>query len=69
MSRERWMALLELEHTALGAACFLACAVATLRTGHSSTLHRQRPLRALEQVIERRFNAPDGLRRRQSGRP
>ena len=38
-------------NTALGAACFLACAVATLRTGHSSKSHRRRPLRALEQAV------------------
>ena len=38
-------------NTALGAACFLACGVATLRTGHSSKSHRRRPLRRLEQAI------------------
>ncbi|MDA0167099.1 hypothetical protein OM076_42960 [Solirubrobacter ginsenosidimutans] len=38
-------------NTALGAACFLACGVATLRTGHSSKSHRRRPLRALERKI------------------
>jgi hypothetical protein len=41
-------------NTALGAACFLACAVATLRTGRSSKSHRRRPLRALEQAVEHR---------------
>ena len=45
-------------NTALGAACFLACAVATLRTGRSSKSRRRRPLRALEQAVEQRFKAP-----------
>jgi hypothetical protein len=39
-------------NTALGAACFLACAVATLRSGHSAKSHRRRPLRALEKAVE-----------------
>lgn len=36
--------------TALGAACFLACAVATLRSGRTAKLPR---LRALERAVER----------------
>jgi hypothetical protein len=36
--------------TALGAACFLACALATLRSGRTSKLPR---LRALERAVER----------------
>jgi hypothetical protein len=36
--------------TALGAACFLACALATLRTGRTAKLPR---LRALEHAVER----------------
>jgi hypothetical protein len=40
-------------NTALGAACFLACAVATLRTGHTLKSPRLRRLRALEQAVER----------------
>jgi hypothetical protein len=39
--------------TAGGAACFLACAVATLRTGRTSKSPRQRPLRALAHAVER----------------
>jgi hypothetical protein len=38
-------------NTALGAACFLACAVATLRTGRSARSHRRRPLRTLEKAV------------------
>jgi len=40
-------------NTALGAACFLACALATLRTGHTLKSPRLRRLRALEHAIER----------------
>jgi hypothetical protein len=39
--------------TALGAACFLACAVATLRTGRTTKSPRFRRLHALEETIER----------------
>jgi hypothetical protein len=39
--------------TAAGAACFLACAVATLRTGHTSKSPRQRRLRTLAHAVER----------------
>jgi hypothetical protein len=39
--------------TALGAACFLACALFTLRTGRTSKSPRLRRLRKLEQVVER----------------
>jgi hypothetical protein len=40
-------------NTALGAACFLACAVATLRTGHTTKSPRLRRLRRLEHALER----------------
>jgi len=40
-------------NTALGAACFLACATATLRTGSTLKWTRLRRLRKLEQVVER----------------
>ena len=40
-------------NTALGAACFLACALATLRTGRTTKSARFRRLRALEHTIER----------------
>ena len=40
-------------NTALGAACFLACALATLRTGRTTKVPRFRRLRALEHTIER----------------
>jgi hypothetical protein len=40
-------------NTCLGAACFLACALATLRTGHTTKSPRMRRLRALEHAIER----------------
>ena len=39
-------------NTALGAACFLACAVATLRTGHTAKSPRLHRLRRLEQTLE-----------------
>jgi len=39
-------------NTALGAACFLACALATLRTGRTTKSPRFRRLRALEHTIE-----------------
>ncbi len=39
-------------NTSLGAACFLACAVATLRTGHTLKSPRLRRLRTLEQAVE-----------------
>jgi hypothetical protein len=45
-------------NTALGAACFLACAVATLRSGRSFKSHRRRPLRRLEHAVEQRLKAP-----------
>jgi hypothetical protein len=40
-------------NTGLGAACFLACALATLRTGRTSKSPRPRRLRAIEHAIER----------------
>lgn len=40
--------------TSAGAACFLVCAVATLRTGHTHRSARLRRLRAIEQRIEER---------------
>ena len=40
-------------NTSLGAACFLACAVATLRTGHTLKSPRLRRLHSLEQSVER----------------
>jgi hypothetical protein len=40
-------------NTALGAACFLACALATLRSGRSAKSPRLRRLRRLEQSVER----------------
>ena len=39
-------------NTSLGAACFLACALATLRTGHTLKSPRLRRLRALEEAVE-----------------
>jgi|SRR6188472_965766 hypothetical protein len=40
-------------NTSLGAACFLACALATLLTGRTSKSPRLRRLRALERDVER----------------
>jgi hypothetical protein len=40
-------------NTGLGAACFLACALATLRTGRTSKAPRFRRLRAIEHAVER----------------
>jgi hypothetical protein len=40
-------------NTCLGAACFLACAVATLRTGRTAKLPRLRRLHALERDLSR----------------
>jgi hypothetical protein len=40
-------------NTSLGAACFLACALATLLTGHTSKSPRRRRLYELEHAIER----------------
>ncbi len=40
-------------NTALGAACFLACAVDTLRTGEASKMPALRRVRELEHVLER----------------
>ena len=40
-------------NTALGAACFLACALATLRTGRTLKSPRLRRLHKLDQAIER----------------
>jgi hypothetical protein len=39
-------------NTALGAACFLACALATLRTGRSTKSPRLRYLHRLEHAVE-----------------
>jgi hypothetical protein len=49
-------------NTALGAACFLACALATLRTGRTTKSPRFRRLRALEQTIERDLGREAELR-------
>ena len=40
-------------NTALGAACFLACALDTLRTGKASKMPLRRELHALESALER----------------
>jgi hypothetical protein len=40
-------------NTALGAACFLACALFTLRTGRTSKSPRLPRLRRLEHVVDR----------------
>ncbi len=40
-------------NTALGAACFLACALATLLTGRTLKSPRLRRLRELEQIVAR----------------
>ena len=40
-------------NTSLGAACFLACAVDTLRTGKASKMTSRREFRALEHALER----------------
>jgi YrhK-like protein len=40
-------------NTSLGAACFLACALATLLTGHTSKSPRRRRLHELEHAVER----------------
>lgn len=40
-------------NTSLGAACFLACALATLLTGHTSKSPRRRRLQELEHALER----------------
>jgi hypothetical protein len=40
-------------NTGLGAACFLACAVGTLRSGRTAKSPRLRRLRRLEQAVER----------------
>jgi hypothetical protein len=39
-------------NTSLGAACFLACALDTLRTGRASKMPVRRGLRKLEQELE-----------------
>jgi hypothetical protein len=44
-------------NTALGAACFLACAVATLRTGITLKSPRLRRLHEFADVVERRVDA------------
>ena len=41
-------------NTAAGAACFLICALATLRTGHTTKSPRLRRLRALEHEVARK---------------
>jgi hypothetical protein len=45
-------------NTCLGAACFLACALGALRTGHTMRSPRLRRLRALEHAIERDLERP-----------
>lgn len=42
-------------NTSLGAACFLACALATLLTGQTSKSPRRRRLHELEHAVERTF--------------
>ena len=44
-------------NTSLGAACFLACALATLLTGHTSKSPRRRRLQELEHAVERAVDA------------
>jgi len=50
--------------TALGAACFLVCAAATLRTGRTRKSPRFRRLHALEHAVERDVEAGRARRRR-----
>jgi hypothetical protein len=45
-------------NTCVGAACFLACALGALRTGHTMRSPRLRRLRALEHAIERDLERP-----------
>jgi hypothetical protein len=40
-------------NTSLGAACFLACAIDTLRTGKASKMSPRRELHELENAFER----------------
>jgi hypothetical protein len=54
-------------NTSLGAACFLACALFTLRTGHTSKSPRLRRLRRLEQVVERDATRIFGASPREGG--
>ena len=55
-------------NTALGAACFLVCALATLRTGRTVKSGRFRRLRALEGAVEREEQRlAAGLRDRADG--
>lgn len=42
-------------NTSLGAACFLACAIDTLRTGKASKMSLRRELHELENALERDF--------------
>jgi len=42
-------------NTSLGAACFLACAADTLRTGKASKMPLRRELHELENALERDF--------------
>lgn len=56
-------------NTALGAACFLACALATLWTGRTTKSPRFRRLRALEHTVERRRRARRRDRQRAAGAP
>jgi hypothetical protein len=44
-------------NTAAGAACFLACALATLRTGRTTKVRRFRRIRALEDAVARDVQA------------
>ena len=46
-------------NTALGAACFLACALATLRTGRTTKSPRLRYLRRLEHAVEARIDTAE----------
>ena len=45
-------------NTSLGAACFLACAIDTLRTGNASKMPLRRELHALESALERDLRQP-----------
>ncbi len=53
-------------NTALGAACFLACAVATLRSGRTVKSPRLRRLHRLEETVERDVKRVSSARRDRS---
>ena len=56
-------------NTALGAACFLACALDTLRTGEASKMPIRRRMHELEQELERNVGRVRRRRRRTVSRP